>query len=176
MPNLQKAVSRRVSIARRRIPRFLAIVNQRRVVIQVIRRVQIKVHDVIPQAARDALAHVAANGIRRAKVRRKVAQNAAQRLLIVQHLLRHVGLVQHAAVLVRPGVARNLVALGGHALEQRSPGCVGGVDGPAVAIVADDKEGCVRAVGFQLVEEVGRVLCRPVVVGYGDVSWRGTTL
>jgi hypothetical protein len=131
--------------------------------------VEVEVRDDVAEALHRGLAGVTAGGIWRAHICWVFAKDVAERHLVLNHLVVTLSLGDGAQVLVRPGVAGDLVALGDHAANNVCP-ARGRVDGALVVVDTGDEERGFETVLSELVEDLVGVDVRPIIVSDGYSS------
>lgn len=82
-----------------------------------------------------------------------LANDVADGHFVLHHLVITLRISDHGQVLVRPGVAGHLMAIGYHALDDIGPRS-GRIDGAFPKVVACNKEGGLEAVRSELVEDL----------------------
>lgn len=112
--DLQEAVGVRVCPGHGVIPDVLADLYLARVGVEIALGVEVEVGDVVAEVVEDVLAVAWATGIRGPHVGREEAQDGVQSDLVPDHLVRELRVCQLGGVLVRPGVAGNLMAFSMH--------------------------------------------------------------
>ena len=116
--NLQEARLRRVGPVDGIVPDVLAGLDHRCVVVEVARCVEVEINDMVSERRQDALAVLLADGIGRAHVGWKETENGVEGNLVPHHLVRILRAGQLAGILVRPGMAGDLVSFGVHPLDR----------------------------------------------------------
>lgn len=114
--NLQEAVLCRVRPVDGLVPDVLARLDRLGVVVEVTCRVKVKVNDMVSERRQDVLAVLLANGIGRPHICWEETEDRVEGNLVPDHLVRVLRVGQLAGVLVRPGMARNLMSLSMHSL------------------------------------------------------------
>jgi hypothetical protein len=140
------------------------------VVLVVVVGVNIKVGDVVTEISHVLLAarFGRAAGVRRAHVSGNLANNVAKSHLVLPHLLLAVDGGNRAQIQMRPGVGRNLVTLGVHALDNTDK-LSGGVDFTLVDVVARDEESGLSVVCLENIQNVrSESLLWAIVVGQSN--------
>jgi len=109
----------------------------------------------VAESSHVGLALTGAAGVRRAHVGRDLADDVAESHLELPHLVLAVNPGDCTQVLVSPGVGRDLVARGVHALDDINI-LLGDVDLALVDVVASDEKGSLSVVAVQNVQDVFR--------------------
>jgi hypothetical protein len=166
--DLQEAIRRRVGAVDGVVPDVFACLDLGRAVVEVPLCVEVEVDGVVAEGGQDALAVPLADGVRGPHVRGEEAEDGVNGNLVPDHLVRELRVGQLAGVLVRPGVAGNLVPFGMHSLgscvsmlsitnrtkspysdDGRIDGC-GVIDLPLSEVGSRDEEGGFCSVGLLL--------------------------
>ena len=127
------------------------------------------ISDVISHVTQHPLRLIARLRIRRPHVSREEPQHIPYRHLIEVHLILSLLLSSRAQVLMRPGMRRDLVALGMHAFDDlRVPGCFI-VDRTLPHVIARDEKGRFGLIFSENVEDFGGVNVRAIVECEGNV-------
>lgn len=146
---------------------ILANLDRPRRIVHIILRINIEVHNMIPQLRHiiQAPTHPRTSRVGRTQVLGKPAKDIPESHLVVHDLLGADLVGRVGEVLVCPGVRGELVAERVHPAQDL--GVAGGfvVDLAFAEVVADDEEGGFDVVGFEEVEDVVGVFVGAVVEG-----------
>ena len=112
--------------------------------------------------------------VRRTHVSREAAQNVTKSHLILQELVFALVVRDLAKILVRPGVAGNLMAFELHAFDQCAPGHVEVIDRTLATVVARNEEGRLGVVPLQQTEKFFGVFSRAIVERQSNGTRDGT--
>jgi hypothetical protein len=115
--DLQEAVCSRVGAVHGVVPDILAGLYLHCVVVEIARRVQVEVGDMVAEGGQDGLAVSLADGIGGPHVCWEEAEDGVEGDLVPDHLVCELVVGELARVLVRPGVAADLMSFGMHSLE-----------------------------------------------------------
>ena len=120
--DVKEAVDARVGGVDGVVPDVLAGLNLVGLGVQVTLGVEVKVGDVVAQVVHYLLAECRAAGVGRAHVGREEAEDVVDGDLVIHHLVDNLLLCQLGSILVRPGVAGDLVAFIVHPLDDGETG------------------------------------------------------
>lgn len=116
----------------------------------VVIRVEVEVRDDVAESLQHVLAGSVAGRVGRAHVGRVLSDDVADGHLVLDHLVVSLSIGDDTEILVRPGVAGYLVALGDHSLDDVGP-LRGGVDGALADIDTGDEKSGLESVLSELV-------------------------
>jgi hypothetical protein len=129
--------------------------------------VKIEVRNHVPEVLQDCLASCIARRVRGAHVSWVLSDDVTNGHFVLDHLIVALRVSDDTQVLVRPGVAGNLMPFGNHPFDDVRP--LGSrVDSTLTDVDACDEEGSLEAVLGELIKDAVGVDVRAVVVSDGD--------